>query len=85
MKSATFIKIKRGVLLQLIGQDDGSNRISSLYSATNISFGETSFADVDGTVCIYVVSSVGSNVIDRAPDEGCIEASSGAGGVGGFN
>jgi hypothetical protein len=32
--------------------------------------------DTDGTVCVYLTSSIGNHVIDRAPDTGCIDVSS---------
>jgi hypothetical protein len=39
---------------------------------TTILFNRT-IADDDGTICVYVTSSIGGHVFDSGPDAGCIE------------
>ncbi len=44
-----------------------------------------SVADTDQMICVYATSSIGSHVVDRAPDTGCVALTpGGTGGGGGF-
>jgi hypothetical protein len=39
---------------------------------TLILFPQTTIADDDGTLCVYVTSGTGGHVVDRGPDSGCL-------------
>lgn len=49
-----------------------------------LEFGPVPVADGDGVVCVFVTTSNGGHVFDRAPDTGCVTLTldNGAGGVG---
>lgn len=63
---------------ELIGTPSSGNPNLILFSG--------SIADDDGIVCVSGETRTnGGKVFDRAPDTGCVQVSSGSGGVGGFN